>query len=794
MSPTSQPVVSPNALDLSKAVIGCPAGLSRREKNAVGMLVEEVEKRTLFHLPLVENLPAGMPLIWISRWSDLPANWKALLSADELPAHPEGYLVQALPGSAGPVVVVAGADERGVLFGVGCLLRALEMDRFLLAYPAQFSALTWPKVSLRGHQLGYRDKTNSYDAWDLRQWNQYIRELAIFGTNAIELIPPRSDDANLLDSVHYPLPPMETMVGMSQIADDYGLDLWIWYPALDEDYSDPATVEFALKEWEEVFRRLPRIDHIFVPGGDPGKAPPPLLMPMLARQQQQLVRYHPNAKMWISPQGFTGEWMAQFLDILQRERPDWLYGVVHGPWIHIPMPEFRAMIPAKYALRNYPDITHSLNCQFPVPEWDIAFALTEGRETINPRPLDEAAIFHATLPGTIGFLSYSEGCNDDVNKFMWSGLGWDPDKPVLETLREYSRFFIGRGYTEAFAQALLALERNWRGPLLSNQVIPVTLQQVQVLENSARPHVLQNWRFLQVLYRAYYDAYVRTRLIYETTLEEQAWDALRQAGAQGSLRAMALAEEILGRAANQPVANAWRTRIFQLAEALFQSPAHMQLSVHLYQGQEEVRGANLDGIDYPLNDAPWLLDQLAKIRLLPDEATRQQAITALLEWCNPGPGGFYLNLGSGSPSPYVVPGLPYAQDPNFLRSPARKYPYRKVTQPVRLAWRGFTGTLNDQPLQLHFPDLDPQGAYRLRIIYSERQSHHAPVMVRLDAGEGLEVHPYLVKPSPITPLEYDIPAAATHGGKLTLTWQREPGKGGIGLGCDISELWLIKTR
>ena len=93
--------------------------------------------------------------------------------------------------------------------------------------------------------MGYRPKTNSYDAWTLPMWEQYIRDLVVFGTNAVELIPPRSDDD--ADSPHFPLPPMEMMVGMSQLLADYDLDVWIWYPAMDEDYSDPATVEFALK-------------------------------------------------------------------------------------------------------------------------------------------------------------------------------------------------------------------------------------------------------------------------------------------------------------------------------------------------------------------------------------------------------------------------------------------------------------------------------------------------------------------------------------------------------------------
>ena len=64
---------------------------------------------------------------------------------------------------------------------------------------------------------------------------------------------------------------------MSQICADYGLDVWIWYPAMDADYADPKTVEHALEEWGEVFKKLPRIDAVFVPGGDPGHTRPKYL-------------------------------------------------------------------------------------------------------------------------------------------------------------------------------------------------------------------------------------------------------------------------------------------------------------------------------------------------------------------------------------------------------------------------------------------------------------------------------------------------------------------------------------
>jgi hypothetical protein len=58
-------------------------------------------------------------------------------------------------------------------------------------------------------------------------WEQYIRDLVVFGCNAIEIIPPRSDDDS--DSPLFPDPPLRTMAAVSRIADAYGLDVWIWY-------------------------------------------------------------------------------------------------------------------------------------------------------------------------------------------------------------------------------------------------------------------------------------------------------------------------------------------------------------------------------------------------------------------------------------------------------------------------------------------------------------------------------------------------------------------------------------
>ena len=123
--------------------------------------------------------------------------------------------------------------------------------------------------------------------------------------------------------------------------------------------------------------------------------------------------------------------MDEFYNILRVDQPKWLKGIVHGPQVRVSLPDLRSQVPAAYVIRCYPDITHTRQSQYPVPGWDVAYAITEGREPINPRPLGEATIFRRYRQDTVGFITYSEGCNDDVNKIVWSSLGWDPAPMLL---------------------------------------------------------------------------------------------------------------------------------------------------------------------------------------------------------------------------------------------------------------------------------------------------------------------------------------------------------------------------
>lgn len=764
-------------LDLTTATIVVAADATPRERTAATMLLEEVQRRSLARWTLADRAAAG-PAIHVGRLASLRRGPLAARLAGAAPGA-EGYRLATTADG----VIVAGADDRGALFGVGRLLRALEIGHTRVVLPAPLDVTETPVVAVRGHQLGYRPKTNSYDGWDEWQWERYIRDLAVFGTNAIELIPPRSDDA--ADSPHFPRPQMEMMVTVSRLADKYGLDVWVWYPALDDDYTTEGSVAKAVAEWEGVLKQLPRVDAVFVPGGDPGHTEPSVMFGLLEKQTASLRRFHPRLTMWMSPQGFTAQWMETFYGLMAKQ-PAWLTGIVIGPQNRDSLATVRKRIPPQYRLRRYPDITHTIRAEYPVPLWDVAFARTLDREPINPRPLDQAAVFQRWLGVSPDFITYSEGCNDDVNKIVWSALGWNPKADVREVLREYARYFVGPAYTDSLADGLLGLEENWRGPLAANVGVERTLARFQAMERAAAPRDLLNWRLQQALYRAYYDAYVRRRLLHEQQAQQEALTALSGAAGVGSAAAMAEAERVLA-AGSQPVAQHLRTRVFQLAEALYQS-VRMQLSVPLYRAIAVGRGANLDLIDAPLNDRVWMAEQFAAVRALPTERERVAALERIARWTDPGPGGFYDDLGVPDAQPHLVAPPAFRQDPGPYHSGQTGF---GSLPNWRLSWMSHAEAFYDGALQMRYAGLDPTASYTVRVVYAG-DVYSQNVRIRLMADDAHEVHGPMPKPSPVAPVEFAVPRAATADGTLTLTWRIGDGVGGAGRGNQVAEVWLIK--
>lgn len=751
----SAPAPAAAGPDLGAASIVIGSKATAGDRLAASVLREEVRARTGLDWPVTTAWPAGGAVVAIAERAT-PAPRPDRPALDGAAGHKEGYRLVARVEDERPVVWIVGADRRGTLFGVGNLLRVLSWDRGSARLPHEADVSTSPRYPLRGHQLGYRHHSNTYDGWTPAQYEQYIRDLVLMGANAIENIP-------FQDPRPAPLMPVSRAAmnrAVSAICAKYDVQYWLWMPA-DFPLSDAARRAEALDRMDALFADSARLDAIFVPGGDPGDNPAQLVVPYLQDIATRLRKHHPRAAVWLSLQHFDRNEVDYLFSWIDRERPGWLGGLIAGPG-SASLQQIRGRLGRRYQVRDYPDIAHTVRCQYPVRRWDPAFALTLGREPVNPRPVFYARVHDRTAAYTDGFISYSDGVNDDFNKALWTRKAWDPALDVRTIALEYTRTFFGAAVADRAADGLLALERNWEGPLAVNGAVDATLSLWQQLEADA-PQLSSNWRWQMHVLRAYYDAYTRHRLIQETALERQAYDALGEAPGIGSAAAMDKATAVLERAATAGCCEDWRRRIEVLGDALFQS-IRVQLSVPKYSASGYERGAVLDFLDQPLNNRWWLEDEFVKVKALPGELARLDRLDVLRRWSNPPAGSWYDDVGNIAASPHVSSspdrspgGGDEDEDDRVPHFTWEGGPTRK-----RLSWL----TSLRWPGALAYESLDPAAQYEVRLNVI---TDTAPGQVKL----RIDGHPA----APLAPavrlgdlLRYAVPPDAVADGRLVLTF------------------------
>jgi hypothetical protein len=536
------------------------------------------------------------------------------------------------------------------------------------------------------------------------------------------------------------------------------------------DLTDPKVRQDALDQHEEFYKKCVQINDVFVPSADPGHNHPSDILPFMEDLYKILKRYHPEARLWMSLQKFKEDKLDYFYSYLEREDyPDWLTGVVTGPSSPIAS-ETRGRLHKKYKHRLYPDITHNVRCEYPVYKWDQAYSLTVGREGINPRPNFFADLHSEFVPFIDGFVSYSDGCHDDVNKVIWSMRGWDPESEVIDIMNDYSRFFFGNQNAEAATNGIFGLEQNWSGPLKANGSVETTYAFWKNLEKN-NPQLSGNWRWQMLVLRSYYDTYIRRRLIYEEGLEREANKILAKAPEIGADKAMKMALEMVNKADTERKNLDIREVIEKYCEDLFHSIG-LQTSFYKYHAANTQRGCILDFVDYPLNNRWWLEDEFKKIGEMDSEEEKLARLEVIRTWENPGFGSIYVNVSNFSQNDLVMTtsydacDVPWWND-GFSRERLSSQLFQ--TDPV-----------------VEFENLDTSGRYTIRV------SGKRDALVRVD---GKRLRPVLYNKDIGTFKEFVVPKILTQDGKLTLTFDL-PEESHLEWKeySHISDVWLIKKN
>lgn len=526
---------------------------------------------------------------------------------DAVPGKKDSFAIEAEEGR----LRIAAPDLRGLVYGYSMFLRKTAYGRERpyagVRLVRDISGSYAPAKPIRGHQLGYRPKNNTYDAWAPEDFYRYYRDMMMFGSNICELMPDGTDDGERNELMR--LPANEMLVECSRLADELDMDVSVWYPNCEKSTPDEGARLRA-----EVLKNLKRLNVIFPPGGDPGDYPAGEFLERVILTKHAVAETHPEVRMWPSAQKpkRSKNWGNEFLAGLSR-LPEEIEGVITGPNRAFALDELRKKLPMKYPIRLYPDLTHNVRCEYPVhfplDDWHFAWASTMGRESINPRPMEYKRIHQMTSRYTCGSVSYSEGVNDDVNKMVWGWLEYAPDTPVTEILEDYARAFFPGADPRRAAEGILGLEWNWHGDPAENPNIENTLRVWRELLDE-NPELTDNWRFVSCLFRAEGDALVRARRVFELGLVGEAFRAMERGDYQSALRAL--------RTPFDESYTKLRGDLDRLARILFERIG-MQLNIADFHASGVERGAVLETIDNPITDRPYLLKKLEDMAELDGE-------------------------------------------------------------------------------------------------------------------------------------------------------------------------------
>jgi hypothetical protein len=440
-------------------------------------------------------------------------------------------------------IVVAGGTPRGLLYGVGRLLREATYT------PGCFTPGAWrgsasPMMPIRGAYFAIHFH-NWYQEAPLAELERYVEELALWGYNTVFIW----FDAHHFNSIDDPAAQvmLERLLAVAHTARRIGLDVGLLIIANEGYGASPVELraqwavqngyhhepvghfhveicpsvaggtELILHEFEEKLRVFAQVqpDYLVIWPYDVGactcKACAPFgsraLLPLARAEAELYRRYVPRGKVVLSTWYFdhytTGEWVG--LGQAFTPPPAWVdylladdYGDTFPPY------PLEHGAPGGLPVIGFPEI--SMYRCYP---WSGYGA--------NPLPQHLQDVWQPAKGLLCGGFPYSEGIYEDINKAICAQLYWDPDQPTATTLRQYLAYEFGLQVVEPVYQAIAILERNLPRQLARDtQGSRILLERtsgaseawqlIQQAELVLSPERRLCWRWRQIALRALIDS------------------------------------------------------------------------------------------------------------------------------------------------------------------------------------------------------------------------------------------------------------------------------------------------
>ena len=459
---------------------------------------------------------------------------------------PEGFQISdAGDGS----ILITGNDERGLLYGAGRFLHGCRRTERGFA-PGPWRGTSVPGKPVRGIYLATHFH-NFYHEAPTDDVLRYIEDLALWGFNLV-LVWFGMEEYTGMDD-----PGARAMIGrlrmLLRIVKDLGLDVCLGCIGNDGWKNPPVSIKADKMLPGHAGYHTRRDDHIYNLGNEvcPSKPGVPEMEVRFCREKlaafadigvdywivwpydnggctcaecspwgingylrmaELLARTYrqefPRGKVilstWYFDRWADGEW-AGITERFNRQKPDWVdyimaddYGGVYPPY---PLAHGS---PGGFPMLSFPEISMHLH-----QPWGGFGAI--------PLPGYLQSLWDNTRGVLSGGVPYSEGIFEDMNKAICAQLFWEPERPAMETVKEYIGFFFSPAVVDEVTRAVQIMERNLerkrevkdgivRFVMKSTEEAEEALRLIEAAEMRLAPPVRTSWRWRLVRVRALVDA------------------------------------------------------------------------------------------------------------------------------------------------------------------------------------------------------------------------------------------------------------------------------------------------
>lgn len=466
----------------------------------------------------------------------------------------EGYLLHIGSRSA----IVCGADSRGVLYGLGKLLRLADYSDVMTVPTGTTSSL--PVGSERGVYFATH-YNNWYEGAPVEEVVRYVEDLALWGVNTLWTwfdmnwypadfdTDPESRGMRMISrirSIYEKAHDLGMTVGLTGLANegfahqppaemrvDPSAKRGGFYPFSQICPSSPGGMEMILADRRKVLELVGPIDAFWYWPYDQGGCGCKdcadengwgAKFMEIGPQVADLVRdLNPDANFIVSTWLMNDAELALVYE-QARKTDRWFDGLL--------VETYRAGQPDVA-----PDCTLSV---FPEISMFETFFVSYGCNAAMPLPRKFAEEAKAVAKLGYGSVVYSEGCYEDVSKVIWATVMWDPERTPEDVVAEYSRYYFGSRNAETGANLILDLENTW-GVYKLAQTSPQTASRLLDQAASMEPRLPKaDWcrhRWELLLHRAKLD-YLMVKVGPGRELMKEIKDLFDEAGYSDDLPAL----------------------------------------------------------------------------------------------------------------------------------------------------------------------------------------------------------------------------------------------------------------